>query len=230
MKKTIISLVTLILLLVVIHAKAQITYGVKVGLNLANVTTSGTLSSDIDKSIRLGYNIGGLVNYSLSDNFLIQSGILLSSKGYKVKYANKVSTATINSTGYYSPIYIEIPINALYKRDMGGFKLQLFAGPYIGIGIAGKVSTDYEVTGTLPAGYATPVNYSETIKYGNDDSEDMQKRIDLGFNVGLGIEYHKFVYSVQYGMGLTNLSISTHNSSTVRNSVIGISIGYLFGK
>ncbi len=152
--------------------------------------------------MRAAYNIGVVADYGINDNFAVGSGLLLSSKGAK--------SEELGGTTTISPLYLEIPINAIYRIDLGAAKWNLYAGPYVGIGVAGKIEGDG--------------GFSESIQY---DDTDM-KRLDIGLNVGTGIEFNKFFVNAQYGVGLTDINASESSSST-KNLVIGINVGYMFG-
>ena len=55
------------------------------------------------------------------------------------------------------------------------------------------------------------------------------KPIDLGLNVGVGVNINGLLISAQYGLGLTNLVPSSTTEAEMKNKVIGISLAYLFG-
>ena len=72
----------------------------------------------------------------------------------------------LESIEFKCPIqYFEIPLNLIYKYDFSGPSIFVNVGPYIGIGLSGKVKTaDEEVD----------------IEFGSDDDE--LKRVDTGVN------------------------------------------------
>ena len=186
--------------IMVLSVNAQIRIGVKAGLNLANINGKDAGSPKINPS----YNVGGFAEFGVTDNFALEAGLALSSKGTKETEENITFTL--------SPLYLEIPINANFKIDLGAAKLLIFAGPYVGIGVGGQEKMEYESN-----------NLSTDIKYGNDQGQ--LKRIDMGLNFGAGVEFNKIQIRAQYGLGLTNIISTTE----VKNSVISISVGYMFG-
>lgn len=230
MKKTISLVVLAMLLAVSTNSFAQLTFGVKAGFNLANINPETELPSGFERSSRLSINFGGIVNYGISENLFIESGLFLSGKGYKLKWTDQQGQGTVTTTMTFSPLYLEIPITAMYSLDLKPMKLQFFAGPYLGFGIGGKIYTDYEGAGTLPSGYKLPDNKSESINFGSDDANDDMKMMDFGINVGAGINYNNILFRLQYGLGLANLSTSSDSNKGFKNNVIGISFGYMFGK
>jgi hypothetical protein len=174
----------------------------------------------------MGFNIGGKAEYSLTKEFAIEGGLSISQKGAKVEMSNSGVTVTAS----INPLYLEIPINAVYKMDVGGIQLQGFAGPYLGFGIGGKIS--YTATG-LPSGLTIDNILSQmgktnnaAIKFGSATTDDM-KGTDFGLNFGVGAEMKNIQVRLQYGLGLTNLA--NNSGDTQKNGVFSISVGYMFG-
>ena len=48
-------------------------------------------------------------------------------------------------------------------------------------------------------------------------------------NFGVGVNIKGFLISAQYGLGLANLTTEDTGDTEMKNKVIGISVGYLFG-
>ncbi|MEI6822684.1 MAG: porin family protein [Bacteroidota bacterium] len=231
MKKTICLVSFLMVLFISTQSHAQITFGAKAGLNIANMSTSGTAASGETKSAIASFHVGAIADIGITKEFFIEPGILLSGKGFKDVTTIPIMQATETVTGSIKPLYIEIPINAMYVADLKTVKLQIFAGPYIGFGIGGNINLDYSSSGTLPTGYTLPASSSKAIKFGSDATTDDLKMLDFGLNFGVGVEYNNMLLRVQYGLGLTNINADTSTGSdTYKNNVIGISVGYMFGK
>ncbi|MBK7937610.1 MAG: PorT family protein [Lewinellaceae bacterium] len=127
MKK--ISSLTILLALclgVATSATAQVRFGVKAGLNLANLT-----GDDLDGTKMLPtFMIGGQAEFGLSDALGLGVGLQLQGKGVKAEEED----ASI------APMYLQVPVYLTYRNN--GF----FAGvgPYFGFGIAGKNKFDGE--------------------------------------------------------------------------------------
>jgi len=194
---------------------AQVKYGIKAGLNLANMLEKDdddTYSDDY--LMKIGFHLGGTAEIPISEKFSVQPGLLFSTKGFKMKIDG--------IDGFYEAMninvnlnYLEIPINAIYKIELGSSKLCINAGPYLGYALSGIVSVDDD---------------SESIDIGSSDDDDL-KALDYGFNIGAGIEINDAItIGLQYGLGLGNLSIDTDNGYKLNNRVIGISVGYMFGQ
>ena len=105
-------------------------FGVKGGLNLANVT------GDLDGTeMKMAFGGGIWFEYAITEAFSIQPEVLFMLKGYDTE---------IDDTGFKAT-YIDIPILAKYSVPMeGSFVPFFYAGPYFGI----LMSADMEVLGT----------------------------------------------------------------------------------
>jgi hypothetical protein len=184
--------------------QAQIRIGPKAGLNLATAKLS-MMGISIDEKILIGFHVGILSEIPLSGNLCLQPAILYSAKGSKYSFMSEEFKA--------SPSFIEIPVNVVYKIDLGVAKLLLNAGPYAAYGIGGKYDFDGD-----------PVD----IVFGTSEDDDM-KPLDFGLNIGAGVEISHIIISANYGLGLANLSPVTSNDEEIKNKVIGFSLAYLFG-
>ncbi len=231
MKKIISLLAIVLMLLIATQTRAQITFGGKVGLNIANMSM-GTLPSGQTMGSVTSFNLGGLMQYNFSGDMYLEAGLGLSGKGTNMGFVNTntfggITTSTVG-TVKVTPLYLEIPINFLYKVDLNGAKLELFAGPYLAFGIGGSV-TQHSVTSIT--GFQDQIqDTTHSINYGSDSTTADMKGFDFGLNFGAGIEYENFFLKLQYGLGLVNLSTSAVEASSLKNGVIGISVGYLFGE
>lgn len=185
------------------YGYSQVKFGPKAGLNLSTMTLKYSGVS-LDPKTKAGFNAGVVSEIPLAGNLFLQPGIMYSAKGSKYSIAGTDMSI--------SPSFLEIPVNGLYKFDLGSAKLLMFAGPYFAFGIGGS--------------YETPTE-SGDISYGSGEDHDM-KSFDLGLNFGAGAEINNFQLTFQYGLGLTNLSPVSDNDAEMKTGVIGISMAYLF--
>jgi hypothetical protein len=101
--------------------------------------------------------------------------------------------------------YIDVPVYLLYKIGLPGAKVLLMAGPNFG----------YALNGKTPDG---------DIEFGSGDNQ--LKKLDLGLGLGAGVQFLKLQGTVNYTMGLTNLS--NYSGETVKNNVLSISLAFFF--
>ncbi|MFK5854769.1 MAG: porin family protein [Bacteroidota bacterium] len=191
---------------------SQLRYGPKVGLNFAKqkVEFDGKTSDDIKS--RVSFAIGGVADYAFTDELSLQPSLMLSGKGYKVDMSFDGESATAWQRLYY----LELPINVVYKYDIGVLKIYGTAGPTFALAIGG--SSKVEVDGKTE---------TEKIKFGDGDDDDGIKRGDFGLNFGAGVEISSFQFELNYNFGLMNTSYD--DNSSAKNRVFSLSASYFFG-
>ena len=106
--------------------------------------------------------------------------------------------------------YLQLPVNAAYKFNVGmGSKVFVFAGPYFGYGISG----------------------SDGVIFGPGGNK---KESDFGVDVGVGYEYQKIFFKLQFNPGLININypgpttLSNYENNSLKNTNIAVSVGYFF--
>lgn len=91
-------------------------FGPKAGLNISNYT-GGNIESDA----RVGYHLGGLLNFGIGNHFSIQPEVLFSTIGAKVDRSGNKDDFKIS--------YVTVPV-MLKLKTTGGFYVEL--GPQVG--------------------------------------------------------------------------------------------------
>ena len=193
---------TICFLCLVGFLSAQNRIGPKLGLNLSTLTLkSGGISAETKS--RVGFHFGMVAEVPVNENLAIQPGILFSQKGsnYEIDPSPKIS---LN--------YLEIPVNIVYKFPLIAYKFLVFGGPYLAYGINGKANFNGK---------------SNDITWGTNEEDDF-KPIDLGLNIGAGIEINNLQITAQGGFGLLNLATVTDDGGESKVRAIGISAAYLF--
>ncbi len=200
------------------------TFGVQAGLNLANASIkSGGQDVTDGKKMLIGFNVGATAEFDISDVFAFQTGLILNQKGVRFEDSQDFGGITTEVKSKLSVLFLDIPLNAKYKMDLGGNKLYFAAGPYIGIGLTGKSKTE------VSAGGQTQEN-EESIKFGNDAAEHDMKRLDLGLNIGAGMEFGAIGVGIQYGLGFANLTPEGDSDNKTNNRLLSIGVSYKFGQ
>lgn len=146
-------LMTAVLGMFALAGFSQVKWDTKVGMNFSNVTKYD------DAKALPGFQLGVGMDYGFSESWSLQSGLLISSKGYKIEDVK------------VRPIYLDIPILAAYKFNISdNTKFVINAGPYLAFGLGGKAKDD---------------NFD--LKLFKSDEGDW-KRFDLGIQYGIGLE------------------------------------------
>ena len=211
-------LLVVIVLTMVTESYAQ-TFGVKAGLNLSNMVIEADEMFDYeDLKMNPGFHIGGILGFPISDMFSFETGLLLSTKGFKLnekensyEYKNKMNL-----------FYLDIPLTAKASFDVGDAKVYGVLGPYFGIGLSGKTKSEYSYEDETETD-------EEEVKWGSDEDEDDLKRLDFGLTMGAGVEINSIIFELSYDLGLANIVTIPDDSFTINNRVLKISVGYKFG-
>lgn len=191
-------------------AHAQLKFGIKAGLNLANINYDGDV--EVDTKILPSFHAGPIIEFGITENIGIGSGLLVSGKGFKLE--EEFLGEKIKSTS--NPIYLQVPVTLSYNNS--GF----FAGvgPYVGFGIAGKVKNE-----------GGGEKDSESLDFGSTEDDDYGS-LDFGAGLEVGYGFGAIRISASYNLGLMNVipkDIADDTDEKAMHNVIGISAAYLFG-
>lgn len=194
--------------------KKRITFGIKGGLNLSNLTAYHD-GDNYREDLKVGFNIGPTVDFHLSKEFYLQSGLILSTKGAKVKDIDIMGT---NYNCKMNAMYLQVPIYFAYKATLPNStnKIVIAGGPYFAYGIGGN--------STFESRSGTKSNSIDTF----DDW--LWNKADVGIGLEVALELEKLVFTLGSDVSLTRVwkhEYLTRNLN-VHNNVSYISIGYKF--
>jgi hypothetical protein len=125
MKKVVLSLVVLF---ASASAFAQLSGGLKAGLNVAN--WGADVKDQSDSKSRIGYHVGGFVTFNLSDALSVQPELLYNSVGAKTDVDGDVD---------YVMNYLSIPVMLTYNINES-FNIQ--AGPQLGLLLSAEAKVE----------------------------------------------------------------------------------------
>jgi Outer membrane protein beta-barrel domain len=198
------------------------------GVNFANVSTNN--DGDVDDAKTLtSFQVGIIGDFNLTSFLAIQPGLLFTGKGTKTQSGNEGDANWYRATS--NPYYIEVPVNLVFKTPTGAIKFFAGAGPYLGIGIAGKNKVKGAILGTA-------FTSENKIDFSNDDPSTLNeeegagfgimKRFDYGLNGLVGIETSNMVISANYGLGLAKLQSGSNSGEDNNNKhrVISLNLGF----
>lgn len=194
-------------------------FGIRAGLNMSNMLVKDdddTYSDDYNS--KLGFHVGGTVEFPFSDMFALETGLFVNTKGFKYTEDDIESRSDDEYKMTLNLYYIDIPINAKGIYDAGDVKVFATAGPYIGVGLTGKWK--YEMGDEED---------SEDVEWGSDEDEDDFTRLDFGVGFGAGVEYKAFLFGLGYNLGLANISPYKDDGFKINNRVFQVTVGYKFG-
>jgi opacity protein-like surface antigen len=197
MKK--ISILLLIVSLIIsssqIQAQTKISLGARAGLSFSNLSFDPNVPSQITKSSRTGFKVGGLAEISFIPMLAVQIEPMFSTGGSELSgqiFNNGFSS--VNGKITYKISYIEIPILLKFKIPLAGpVSPYVFAGPNIGFIMSSKESDE-------PSGYAS----SET------DLKDFVSTINFALDFGAGAGFKVtprivLMLDIRYSLGMSNV-------------------------
>lgn len=206
-------------------ASAQ-TFFARGGMNVSSIAyTKGDGTIDNSFSSKVGFQIGGGADLSLGDNIGVEAALLFTLRGsnFSMKETDPIS---IESTGAMSLNYIDIPINFRYSAEIGDGKLNIYAGPKLGIGLSGKFKGETKMT---YLGNTGTTAYDNEVSFGSSDTNDF-KRLDISMGIAAGYEIEKFHFLASYHYGLTNHIHNPVDKESVLQNMFTISVGYRFNE
>ena len=209
MKKIILSLTICLLIATVSYAQNDISYGIKGGLNYANLIYEFEDSNNdfLDFNAKVGFYAGGFINVSLSDKFSLQPELLYSSQGAKLDIDYSRITLFDNS----DPLFLEnqddvnvkqskllMPLLLEYKVDDN---FSLFLGPQI----------------TYTLNFETEVENGDKLvvsRFQDDDKIGVDASARIGYKAS-----ENMMIELGYFRGLTN-------QNSVKASVFQLGLAY----
>ena len=195
-------------------AFAQMSFGVKAGLNFSNMTLKAGGDKVDDIKFKPGINVGAFADFELSDMLGVEAGMNVETKGFRMKN----EAFGITSKTSMNLFYVTIPVDV--KLTFGS--LYVLAGPYVGVGVIGKYKHTFE-------GNDEKEKHKEDLEFGNDEGKSDLKRLDAGLGVGVGYEINDNLgIRAGYDLGLSNLQPGGDKDNSSKNGSINISATYKF--
>ncbi len=214
MKKIILCVAAICMMAVATVSAQEFSYGVKVGVNLANMTYGGTKNND-DKS-RLGLVAGVMGEYKFSNAMAFSAEILYSAQGDKEKGDYIESGYPVKYTDKYNISYLSIPILFNFYIIDG---LAIKAGVQPGFLLGAKNKATGEVI-------------IDDMTMDVDGSEDIKSTINsIDFAIPIGISYNitkKIMVDARYNIGVSTINKDVIGFYKYKNRVLQLSVGYKF--
>jgi len=207
-----------------LNSNAQ-TISIKAGLIFSNlhIEDDGP-DSEFDSKIKIGYQLGAMVAFPISEKFAFETGILFSTKGNRIKQDIPSGFGPdFEFKSILELVYVEVPLHLERKFTIG--KLEMFGafGPYVAYGLYGRTKSEIVVFGEAE-------KVIDDVKWGNDEMTGELRRLDYGLTAGAGVHLKSFRVAITYSYGLANISSYTDNNSKIQNRVVGLAVSYRFGK
>ena len=125
MSKSIIHLISsMALVLILISAStAQVKFGATYGITSSNMSVDPEDPDDLSSDSKLGFTIGGVIEYPINDNLNLRSGLSITQKGSEFN-ADILGLKLESSTNL---LYLTIPVLAQYKLNSAGNTFMVLA-------------------------------------------------------------------------------------------------------
>lgn len=200
------------------------TFAVKGGVNLSNLRREiNDANNSNGYGLKAGFHLAATAEYDLSKWLSIESGAVLNSKGSTINEKGSLLGVPVETEGDINLFYLDIPITAKAKFNVGGVQVFGTFGPYIGIGLAGRIKSETNIGGDIES-------INDPVTWGSDIAESQFRRLDYGLLMGAGVEIKSIQIAATYGLGLANTSPSNPGGVTLNNRVVSLSLGYKFRK
>ena len=216
------SLLALAALVAAPAVSAQATFGIKAGVQAANVSIDDSQYENVDgveKKARLGIVAGLTADVPLSQSIVLRPEVLYSQKGYQVTSEDNgldgSATARID--------YLEVPLLLAFQQTTpGGLTYSLEAGPTLAYKLSSGIGCDFD--GALGDAFC------EALESGDPDGDDNIKDLDFGGALGATVGSGPFGVGVRYTQGFIDIGKDADPVlDGARNSAFTATLHYRFG-
>lgn len=173
----------------------------------------------------IGFQVGGLVDYSFNNSLTLQSGLLLHMRGMTQKFSMKGGNDNGKATVKTRISYLEVPLLASLNLGESGFKF--VGGPSLGFAVSGKSTAKASNNGQKDKD-------SEKMDIGKNSLSDDVKPFDLSLHLGIAKELAIKGAPVQLSLFVQPSLTKWNPSSTIskdywrRHMTLGLRAAYYF--
>lgn len=219
MKKLFKTTLCLFMLMNSLWAQAQVQLGIKAGVNSSTINIPD-IEPGVSVKPRIDFQGGVVLDIPVASSFSIQSALLVSAKGSKIKAklidGNTGSTISDINTSI-KLVYTELPVLALFKKNLGqSCRFYGGVGPYVGLGLGGKIASSFQ-----------PIAERDVNFGSGEPGTNSYRRFDYGASAAAGVEINRLLIGVNYNYGLVDLGSAINKSY---NRTLGISVGFWLSK
>jgi hypothetical protein len=200
-----------------INAQEGIRPGVFAGINFQNLNGKDNAGERLENNLIPGFHAGVNVLIPFVPEIYFQPGLQFSVKGANVNVIGTSHDIKLRVN------YIEVPLNLVYRGQLGNNFVLLGFGPYAAFAINGKMS--YQ-------------DVKQNVEFTNSVNDDTPagtylRRFDAGANIFAGYELANGIFlQVDTQLGLLNVNPEdksvTNDKSILKNTGFGLTVGYRF--
>jgi hypothetical protein len=190
------------------------------GVNFQNLNGKDMSGDKLENDLIVGYHFGVNAQIPVAPEFYFQPGLQFSTKGAKNTVGSLTST--------YKLSYIELPLNFVYKGLLGNGYFMIGLGPYVAYGVGGKAV--YEGGSSTSE---SKIKFKSEVVTGDPLATVYIKPFDAGGDIFFGYEMSGGLFmQLNAQLGILNIKPDNYlipdDSSTLKNTGYGISLGYRF--
>lgn len=216
-----------------LHSFSQIQWGVKAGGNMSAMLMKDE-SGYLKTKLVPGFHVGGFAEAALSETFFVQPSLLFTSKGFKVDQDGFAEYLYGVDQIKFISYHLELPINFIFKPQLGNGRMMLGAGTYVAYGLGGNweaASNGISVKGKLK--FLNDYNSSDSTLGGSTRKIPYTKPFDFGGNILIGYEINPNLFFHLNGqIGLIDIDPTYNGMKDEKSSVKtvggGVIVGYRF--
>ena len=199
--KRLFVIAAVLLSMVGVNAQSKVDVSVKAGVGMSNFIGADSEYCNVKFSYRLGVGL----DVPTKDVWGFRTGLYLTGLGTK----NSEEAYGIKAEAKIKPIYLELPLMATATVPLpGDFKMSIGVGPYLAVGVGGKV------TASVDGGRGNSIDESYNV-FGDGEDEGGMRRFDAGLGVDLNFEVKRIIFGLDTRFGLAKPfeDVKTHNLS-----------------
>lgn len=199
----------LLIAILVMPVAGQVVYGVRAGGAYSSLIQK--VDGEYNSGARFGFSVAALADIPLYKRFSLRPEVAFVNQGGEYYSAPQMEgMGYLNKCSYYSVV---VPVNVAYTFLFTDVRFSIFAGPAFDFSLFGKMRNKETDTDIL---------------FGQSEDKDL-KAFDLGVNLGLGVEYSKFFFSIAAFCGtLDRRAVKREGETSVYQNNVTFSLGYYF--
>jgi hypothetical protein len=191
--------------------------GILGGINIQNLNGQNPSGNKLKNDMIIGYHAGVNVLIPIAPEIYFEPGLMFAMKGADV------NDILVNVK--YHINYLELPLNIVYRGQLGNDFVLLGLGPYVGYAVGGNLLLGNDVKRKL--------EFRNVIQPGDPLLVPYLKRFDAGANIYAGYEMDTGIFfRLDAQLGLVNINPDDRRTSgaesTFKNTGFGLSVGYRF--
>jgi hypothetical protein len=214
----------------------HLNFGLKSGINASYfhgryIFTGGDVTLDLTPKLSTRFSGGGLVRYTFTPHFSLQSEFLYITKGVRFKQDVNIHNQDLNLTGNLILTYIEVPLLfriSTKRRERSKWfypEPEITFNVYTGGSFSYKINSEFsgDVTGA-PFGYEFDESFNNRVWNQFTDN-------DISFIAGVGFEYGvdtRFTMDFRYAISIMDIGNDPQFPQEIRNGMLSVLLGMVF--